>query len=431
MTNTPSLLCVALMLLAGSAFAKPLITSSEETYARLCLDQGETADRLISACNEALGQPDLTERQRIELLDALGDALYWDDQIEAAAKVYREIIALDETAVAGWNGLGWALRDIDTDEEAFKVFGRSLELEPTASGLAGRAASGYYADQIEAEEARQMLAAAISIDENYAWAIRQIGWIYFDEGLSEEARVEFDKALALNHQDANALYGKARAYLSTGEPGAALDMLNQADAVKPMDYWVRVYRVDALLDLDRNAQALREGGRVVEDFPDKTTGYVQQAKALYRLQRRSEAISAFEEANEKFGPRNEILYWYADALAQEGRYDDAMSAIDQSLALEGADEHDHLLKSWIALESEDYAQAHASAERSIEIGGDDPWAHYYAAVTMIHTGSAKDGMERFDRAMEGGLPEDFVGYFAKELIRAGKWVEAAQLRLKY
>ena len=96
-----------------------------------------------------------------------------------------------------------------------------------------------------------------------------------------------------------------------------------------------------------------------------------------------------------------------------------------------ADRHDHLLKSWIALELEDYEVARASAETSIDIGGDDPWAHYYIAVSMVHDDAAEDGMMRFDEAMAFGLPEAFVGYFAKELVRAGKWVEAAQLRIKY
>ena len=50
---------------------------------------------------------------------------------------------------------------------------------------------------------------------------------------------------------------------------------------------------------------------------------------------------------------------------------------------------------------------------------------------MIHTGETTDGLARFDQAMEGGLPDHRVGVFAKELISAGKFVEAIQLRLKY
>ena len=96
-----------LFCLATALSAKPLITSSEDTLARVCLEGEESASRLITACNEALALPDLTERQRIELLDSLGEVLYWENRSEEAADIYREIIALDETTVIGWNGLGW------------------------------------------------------------------------------------------------------------------------------------------------------------------------------------------------------------------------------------------------------------------------------------------------------------------------------------
>ena len=50
---------------------------------------------------------------------------------------------------------------------------------------------------------------------------------------------------------------------------------------------------------------------------------------------------------------------------------------------------------------------------------------------MVHDGKADEGITRFDAAMTGGLPEDRVGAFARELIAAGNYIEAMQLRLKY
>ena len=149
------------------------------------------------------------------------------------------------------------------------------------------------------------------------------------------------------------------------------------------------------------------------------------------LERRVEAIETYRTAEDVLGPDNAILYWYADALTYDGQFHEALKVIERGLALDGADYSDHLMKSYIALELQDYAMARDAADASLATGVEDPWAHYYIAITLVHGGDTTAGMDRFQRAIEIGLPEDRVGAFAKELIGAGKYVEAAQLRMKY
>ena len=114
----------------------------------------------------------------------------------------------------------------------------------------------------------------------------------------------------------------------------------------------------------------------------------------------------------------------------DGR-NESFEIINNGIALEGADHTDHLLKSYIALELSNYPVARDAAEVSIEMGGDDPWAHYYIAISMVHLDETEAGLERFAKAMEFGLPEHRVGVFASELIAKGKFVEAIQLRIDY
>ena len=105
--------------------------------------------------------------------------------------------------------------------------------------------------------------------------------------------------------------------------------------------------------------------------------------------------------------------------------------IDRGIKLSGVDYSDHLLRSYIALELGNFTIARSAAEVSLEMGTNDPWAHYYIAITLVHDGEVAAGLNRFDEAIAAGLPADRVGAFATELIGAGKYVEAAQLRLKY
>ena len=418
-------------LTATQLVAAPLVTSSEETHARACLAREAEPTRLIAMCDTALTQARLTQSQRVELQIARGDAQLWSDAYDQAEASYRAALEIDPTAVEAWNGLGWVLWDTSGYNEAFEAFSTSVSIGVSVQGLSGQAASGRGLGAISGHEARQMLEAALAIDPDYTWARREIGWSFLDEGRADEAEIAFRLAIEADAYDFNARYGIGRAQLSAGNAEAALNTFNDILAEGTNDFGSRVYRVIALRTLDRNAQALREADRLITDFPDSTSGYVERGKALLGLQRREEAIENFKTADMALGPNNVILYWYADALAADFRFEESLKVINRGILLDGADFSDHLLKSYIALELEDYSLSRAEAEKSIELGGDDPWAHYYIAISLVHQDDVSGGLEHFERAVETGLPSDQVGPFASELVGAGKYVEAAQLRLKY
>lgn len=422
---------LAVCLGAGSVAAKPLVTSSEETLARICLARQVSPPRIVEACDGALAEAGLTRSQRVELMVARADGFLWSDRDTEAASAYRQAIAEDEMSVEAWNGLGWALWETEGDTAAMEAFDTSMSIDVSVQGLGGQAALGRRLGRISNAEARDMLRAALTIDPEYAWAFREIAWSFMDDNLPDEAMPEFQAALEIDAQDTNARYGMGRAQLSVGDPEAALATFNDLLSDQPDEFATRVYRIIALRRLDRNAQALRDSDRLVEDHPDSASGYIEKALSLIALQRRSEAIAVYEAADEKIGPNNALLYWYADALTIDGRFQEALDVIDRGLLLPKADYSDHLLKSYIALELEDYDLARKSAEDSLGTGVEDPWAHYYIAISMLHSGDITGGMDRFGVAMATGLPEDRVGAFARELISAGKYVEAAQLRLKY
>jgi tetratricopeptide (TPR) repeat protein len=424
-------LAILALCLAAPVAAKPLITNSEETLARLCLAAEESPDRLIEACQGALQSASLTKKQRAELNVGLGDAYLWADLDPEAAAAYRVATEIDPTDVDAWNGLGWALRSIDGDAVALDAFEKSLSIDVSIQGLGGKAATARELGLIDGDASREMLRASLTIDPGYTWAIREIAWSHFDEAAYVEALAVFDEALEFDADDTNALYGLGRSAIKQGDGARALQAFNDVLAMSPDHFSSRVYRIIALRDLDRNAQALREAERLIGDHPDKSSGYIEKGLALMALQRRVEAIETYRQAEETVGPNNAVLYWHADALTYDGRMEEALVVIDRGILLEGADYSDYLLKSYIALEMDKYSLARQAAEDSLKTGVDDPWAHYYIAVTMVHDGKPNEGLARFDTAMTGGLPEDRVGAFARELIAAGKYVEAMQLRIKY
>ena len=416
---------------AWPAGGKPLITSSEETFARACLAREASPDRLASVCREALAEFGLTQSQRVDLMIALGDAHLWADDFEKSVTAYRDATRLDQRSTDAWNGLGWALWERDGDQAAYDAFQTSLSISVSVQGLGGTAATGRRTGDVSNDQAREMLGAALAIDPDYIWAVREIGWTFLDDNRPDEALQQFQSALEIEPKDVNARYGIGRAELALGQAEAALITFNDVLLDSPTDYATQVYRVIALRRLDRNAQALRDADRLIEAYPEKSSGYVERGHALMALERRREAIETYEAASIALGPNNTVLYWHADALITDNRFEDALAVIERGLELPGADYSDHLLKAYIALELGDYGMARDAAEASIATGVEDPWAHYYIAITLVRDGKVSAGLDRFEVALAGGLPSDRISDFALELVEAGKYVEAAQLRLKY
>ncbi|MEM6548530.1 MAG: tetratricopeptide repeat protein [Pseudomonadota bacterium] len=423
------------LMIAGSLSmplsAKPLVTSSEDNVVRVCIMRNESPARLVSACDAALSQFGISAAQRVELISARGDGYLWMDEFEAAEESYREAIALDPNDTSAWNGLGWTLWEAEGDAPAYEAFETSLGIDVTVQALGGKAATGRRMGSFGGEEARSLLFAALAIDPDYIWAVREVGWSYLDDDMPAHALEHFRTALDIEPDDVNAQYGLGRAHLAIGETEQALEVFNSALAISPSDFPTLVYRIIALRNLDRNAQALREADRLIASHPTLSSGYIERGQALLALGRREDAIDTLAKADLALGPNNAVLYWYADALSSDGRFEEALEVIERGLSLSGVDHSDHLLKSYIALELGRYGVAHDAAEASLATGVDDPWAHYYAAIALVNKGEVDQGLARFEQAVEVGLPTDHVGAFAKELVGAGKYVEAAELRLKY
>lgn len=417
--------------LASPLLAKPLITSSEETLARICLAETEAPARLIDACSRALKEGGLTDQQRVDLLTSLGNAHSWSDQDAEAETFYRQALELNPRHTEALNGLGWVLRAIADDAAAYALFDESLTYDVSSYALAGKAATGRFIGALSEENARQLLEAALSIDPDYTWARRELAWSYFDSEDYARTSEIFLRVLEADPADLNARYGMARAALAMGKGEDALNALNRVLEDAPDYYSARIFKIVALRALNRNAQALREADRLIEDEPERPGGYVERGRSLMALQRRSDALTTFAGAEKIVGPDNALLYWHADALIDENRLSDALDVITRATVQEDADSSDHLLRSYILLEMKDYPASREAAEASLAVGGHSAWAHYYIAIALVHGGRTEDGLDRFDTAMETGLPDHRIGAFASELISAGKFVEAVQLRLKY
>ena len=130
---------IAILATATPVVAKPLVTSSEDTLARICLARTETAARIVEACDGALTEAGLTQSQRVDIMIARGDGHVWQDQYPEAVRSYREAVGIDPKSVEAWNGLGWALWESEGSQAALEAFETSLTINVSVQGLSGKA----------------------------------------------------------------------------------------------------------------------------------------------------------------------------------------------------------------------------------------------------------------------------------------------------
>lgn len=430
LTASFGLAVAAAVAIAPAVAAKPLITGSEETAATLCRDDTIATDRRVAACQEALSDGPLTDGERGEFQTLLGDALAEQDKFDEAETAYRAATDIAVRDPHPWSGLGWLYWNADRYGEAATAFENALERRPTATALAGLGSSKYRDGAADTAETLELIDAALAIDPDYAWAIRERGWTLMNSD-PQEAEASFRRALTLSDLDWNAHYGLSRALSEQGKFEDALFSIGRAIELDPSPAYAYGQRAFLLRRLDRNAAALEEAEIAIKLEPDWTNGHTQKALALEALGRRTDAIQTFDGAVEAGVEDAFLLYWFADILSNDGQMARALDIINRAIGLPDSDQYDLSLKAYIALQLKDYPETLAAANGALEIDPSMPYPHYYAAVSLVHQGATEDGVGRFDAAMELGLEQHMVGAFAADLIAAGNFVEAIRLRARY
>ena len=143
---------------------------------------------------------------------------------------------------------GWAAyyrpRTPAAMEESRQLFERALEIDPqSVDAMTGVALNllhfraGGWSKSPREDEARaaQLLAAALECDADHVMARVAMGLLRRSQNRLAEAQVELEMALAIDHNNAEALRLLATALLFLGEPEAAIPHLERAIRLNPRD----------------------------------------------------------------------------------------------------------------------------------------------------------------------------------------------------
>ncbi len=145
---------------------------------------------------------------------------------------------------------------------------------------------------------------------------------------------------------------------------------------------------DALWGLGQRTQSLEIVRRLYEKQPSSRLG-VYVAKTYMGLDQYAEAVEVLYNARDKFGISRELGKTLTEALLFLGRYNEALSVCEETLAHQGKNNADILLlQGKILFHLKNYRQAEKVLEKVVKISADNEDAKSFLSATRAFLGKA-------------------------------------------
>ena len=226
-------------------------------------------------------------------------------------------------------------------------------------------------------------------------------------GKHETALTNYDRALALHPQHAEALSNRGNTLKALKRFDEALRSYDRALAAQP-DYALALTNRGAVLfDLERYDEALASYDRSLAIRPEQAEAFYNRAGALHRLKRYEEAVASYDRAIALRPDFSEAHANRGNTLNVMSRFDDALQSFDRALALrpnliEALSNRGNALSNLNRRE-----EALASYDHALALFPQYAAGHYNRGTTLHAMKRYEEALASFDRALalQPGYPE--------------------------
>jgi tetratricopeptide (TPR) repeat protein len=226
--------------------------------------------------------------------------------VQKAVDYYKQVVPLDPTSAAGWEGLSRAVSELP-----------SFGLMPW---------------QRARDEALHAAERALAIDPNLAAAHIALGKVRYVFDLDwPAAQAEFEAARALDPRHAYALLWVGLVAVTVGRFSDALQIFQQGTLQDPLNYFLPLRIAAVTYQLGRLAESEAAARRAIELNAAGSQGHLLLGQALLALGEREAALAEIErESNEglrEYGRAR--IYWL---LGQKANADAALAHLEAGFA---------------------------------------------------------------------------------------------------
>jgi tetratricopeptide (TPR) repeat protein len=210
---------------------------------------------------------------------------------------------------------------------------------PSASEHLNRGAD--YADQGQLDQAIAEYQEAIRLDPDYAEAHYNLGLAYHKQGKLDDAIAEYKEAIRIDPSMADAHVNLGVAYADQGKLDEAIAAYREALRINPDLGDAHLNLGLAYHDQGRWDEAISEYKEVIRINPDDADAYYNLGLAYYMQDRLDEAIVAWKESI-RLKPRDSMAHNnLGRAYFEQGRLDEAVVELKEAIRLDSENARAH------------------------------------------------------------------------------------------
>ena len=301
-------------------------------------DQGQRTEGLKQMI--ARLEKELAENpENLQAALALGNYLLQDGQTDRAEATLTRAVAQNPNSATARSMLGnmyAATKRLDQAEEAYLL---AVQNEPEHFG-AHHLLGQLYALKGEFGKAVAPLERALEIEKDFQLARKALAYAYLQQGQLEGGEKIIQQLAANQADDLDNLYLQGRLYLAQGKPREALDVFLQVQSMAPQ-YRLSPFPADlkelmvmAYYSSGQYATGLGIAEAVLQEDPDHLVARLLRAEARLLQQQLPAALDDFKAVT-KGDPENVFAHYGVGIVyANQGRYQEALKAFEQVLAIE-------------------------------------------------------------------------------------------------
>jgi tetratricopeptide (TPR) repeat protein len=194
------------------------------------LKEEEDYERLVEICERVVTeQPD-----DVGLLSDLGDAYLKSGRYDSAVGVFEKMAGMEPDASMIFCSLGNALIAKEDFTGAEKAYRKAVEIDPSETGTFYARLAGVYFEAGHVERAGQALGKCIEYSADEPAYHCRLGDVLIRQGRLKDAEIAYEKAIALNRDDAGAYYNRfGNALVKAGCHLQAIEIFKKAIAADP------------------------------------------------------------------------------------------------------------------------------------------------------------------------------------------------------
>jgi len=301
----------------------------------------------------------------------MGTAAYFEGQTLESASAFRKAIELEPTMADAYLGLGWALYEQGELDQAQLNFEKTLDMDP---GLydAFLGLGAVYDDRGLLEEQILVYKSAAQSEGAPPEAFLYLGLAYnqvYDYELAADA---FEKNLFLQPDNDIARVYLVQSYLDIGKLDQALSLIEKMLTQNPQDLAGLSLSASVHLAMNQADAARQQVVTALALQPETDLDYALLLNALLKggwyAEAEVEARKAFENAFDRGG----FALYLADALAEQGKYTEALAACDEAAKLGVRESRVRLEKAFVHFVMNDLQASLAELNQSLRLDDRDP-----------------------------------------------------------